>query len=309
MTTDSITTDTRTGDSVTSDATDLDSMTTQMRTRPSAVVLFARRYRLATAGALVVIIFLVVGLSADWIAPRDPNRISVSDALQTPSVDYWLGTDHNGRDLLSRIIFGARISMVISFSSVGIAAVIGVILGNLSAWYRSLEMPIMRLVDVMLSFPGLITALAIISILGPGLQNVVIAIVMFHIPQFARLTHGLVLGAKEQVYVLSALSVGTGDFRIMLRHILPNILAPIIVQISLLIPDAIMTTAALSFLGLGVTPPTAEWGSMLQDSLRWARLAPHLMIFPGLALMLVVFAFNVFGDGLRAALDPTVGAR
>jgi len=167
----------------------------------------------------------------------------------------------------------------------------------------------MRLTDVMLSFPGIITALAIISILGPGLENVVIAIVIFHIPQFVRITHGLVLSAKHQDYVVAATATGTSDFRIMLRHILPNILAPIIVQISLLIPDAIMTTAALSFLGLGVTPPTAEWGSMLQDSLRWARLAPHVMVFPGLTLMLVVFAFNVFGDGLRAALDPTLGVR
>jgi peptide/nickel transport system permease protein len=284
-------------------------MTSELKPRPSPLLRLIRHHRLAAAGAFIVVIFLFVGLGADWIAPHDPNRISVRNALQTPNAENWLGTDHNGRDLLSRIIHGARISMVISFSAVGIAAVLGVLLGNLSAWYRSLEMPIMRMVDVMLSFPGIITALAIISILGPGLENVVIAIVMFHIPQFARLTHGLVLGAKEQAYVLSALSVGSRDSRIMLRHILPNIGAPIIVQISLLIPDAIMTTAALSFLGLGVTPPTAEWGSMLQDSLRWARLAPHVMVFPGLTLMLVVFAFNVFGDGLRAALDPTVGVR
>jgi len=199
--------------------------------------------------------------------------------------------------------------MLISFYAVRIADIVGFFLGKLSAWYRFLDTPIMRLTDVMLSFPGIITALAIISILGPGLENVVIAIVIFHIPQFVRITHGLVLSAKHQAYVVAATATGTSDFRIMLRHILPNILAPIIVQISLLIPDAIMTTAALSFLGLGVTPPTAEWGSMLQDSLRWARLAPHVMVFPGLTLMLVVFAFNVFGDGLRAALDPTLGVR
>lgn len=284
-------------------------MSSQVKPRPSFMTRFVRHHRLATLGAVVVGIFIVVGLGAYWIAPHDPNRISVRHALETPSPEYWLGTDHNGRDLLSRIIYGARISMLISFTAVGIAAVVGVFLGNLSAWYRFLETPIMRLTDVMLSFPGIITALAIISILGPGLENVVIAIVIFHIPQFVRITHGLVLGAKHQAYVVAATAIGTSDFRIMLRHILPNILAPIIVQISLLIPDAIMTTAALSFLGLGVTPPTAEWGSMLQDSLRWARLAPHVMVFPGLTLMLVVFAFNVFGDGLRAALDPTLGVR
>jgi peptide/nickel transport system permease protein len=177
----------------------------------------------------------------------------------------------------------------------------------LAAWYHGWETPIMRLMDVLLSFPGIITALAIISILGSGLENVIVAIVMFHIPQFARLAHGLTLGAKQNVFVTAALSIGTPNHRSLIRHILPNILAPIVVQMSLLIPDAIMTTAALSFLGLGVKPPTAEWGSMLQDSMKWARLAPHLMIFPGLTLMLVVFGFNTFGDGLRSALDPTIG--
>jgi peptide/nickel transport system permease protein len=167
----------------------------------------------------------------------------------------------------------------------------------------------MRLMDVLLCFPGIITALTIISILGSGIENVIVAIVMYQIPQFARLTHGLTLTVKENDYVTAAISVGANDFRILLRHILPNILASIIVQMSLLIPGAIMTTAGLSFLGLGVEPPTAEWGSMLQDSLKWARRAPHVMIFPGLALMLVVFGFNTFGDGLRAALDPKLRGR
>ncbi len=268
---------------------------------------FITKYKLATIGGLLVILFLLMGILAPWVTPHDPNKISVNNTLRPPDDAYFLGTDDLGRDIFSRIIAGAQISMVISLSAVGLATITGVLLGNLAAWYNWLETPIMRLMDVLLSFPGIISALTIISILGSGLENVIVAIMMFHIPQFARLAHGLTLGIKQNTYVTASLSVGATDWRLLIRHILPNILAPIIVQMSLLIPDAIMTTAALSFLGLGVKPPTAEWGSMLQDSMRWARSAPNLMIFPGLALMLVVFGFNTFGDGLRSALDPTVG--
>ena len=252
-----------------------------------------------------MVLFLMMGILAPWITPHDPDRISVKNTLRPPDAEYFLGTDPIGRDVLSRIIAGAQVSMVISFSAVGLATISGVFLGILAAWYYRLETPIMRLMDVLLSFPGIITALTIISILGSGLENVIVAILMFHIPQFARLAHGLTLGVKENMYVTAAQSIGTSDYRILTRHILPNILSPIIVQMSLLIPDAIMTTAALSFLGLGVKPPTAEWGSMLQDSMRWARMVPNLMIFPGITLMVVVFGFNTFGDGLRSALDPT----
>jgi len=284
-------------------------MSITLRNSASPVRRFMRNYKLASIGGLVVLLFFVVGLLAPWIAPKDPDQVSIRDSLRPPDTEFLLGADNLGRDLLSRVIFGARISLMISFAAVGIATVCGVTLGNLAAWYRGLETPIMRLMDVLLSFPGIITALTIISILGSGLENVIVAIVMFHIPQFARLTHGLTLSTKQHAYVTAARSIGTSDSRMLLKHILPNIVAPIIVQMSLLIPDAIMTTAALSFLGLGVKPPTAEWGSMLQDSLRWSRLAPHVMIFPGLALMLVVFGFNTFGDGLRGALDPTIGNR
>lgn len=270
---------------------------------------FMGHYKLATIGGIIVILFLLVGLLAPWISPKDPNKVSVRDSVKPPGGEYLLGADHNGRDLLSRIIFGARISLFISSTAVGIGTIIGVSLGLLAGWYRRLETPIMRLMDVLLAFPGIITALTIISILGSGVENVIVAIVMFQIPQFARLAHGLTLTVKETTYVTAALSVGAAGGRIMGRHILPNILAPIVVQMSLLIPSAILTTAGLSFLGLGVEPPTAEWGQMLQDSLKWARLAPHVMVFPGLALMVVVFGFNTFGDGLRSALDPRVGNR
>jgi peptide/nickel transport system permease protein len=265
---------------------------------------FILKYRLAAVGGFIVLLFMLIGLLAPVLAPRDPNAISVRQALQPPSAEFWLGTDNNGRDLLSRIIFGARISLLVSLSAVGVGMLVGVSLGVLAAWNRHLDMPIMRLMDVLLCFPGIITALAIISILGTGLRNVIIAIMIYQIPQFARLAHGLTMSVKENTYVTAVVSVGARDHRILRHHIVPNILAPIIVQISLLIPSAILTTAGLSFLGLGVDPPTAEWGAMLEGSLRWARLAPHVMIFPGLALMLVVFGFNTFGDGLRSALDP-----
>jgi peptide/nickel transport system permease protein len=210
---------------------------------------------------------------------------------------------------LSRIIFGARMSLYISLSAIGIGAGFGVLLGMLAAYYRRLDMPIMRLMDVVLAFPGIIVALTTIAILGRSVNNVVIAIGIYHIPQFARLVHGLTLSIKETVYVEGAVASGESDFSVLTRYILPNCLASIVVQTSLLIPGAIMTAATLSFLGLGVPPPTAEWGSMLQNSLQWAQMAPHVMIIPGLALMLAVFGFNVLGDELRDAMDPRLKKR
>ena len=265
---------------------------------------FIRNYKLGAIGALIVLIFVVTALLAPWLAPKDPNQIAVRDTLKPPGVEYLLGADNNGRDLLSRIIFGARISLTIAFAAVGIGTVIGVVLGVVAAWYPRLEMPIMRLMDVLLSFPGIIIGLTIIAILGSGIENVILAIAIYQLPQFARLAHGLALTVKATAYVDAAVAVGSPVHRILLHHILPNIVAQILVQISILIPSAIMTSAGLSFLGLGVPPPTAEWGSMLQGSISWARLAPHVMIFPGLTLMLVVFGFNILGDGLRDALDP-----
>lgn len=284
-------------------------MSEQLRRFFKPVRNFVRMYRLATVGAIVVIAFFLMGVLAPWIAPKDPYKISVRHALQPPGGEFLLGTDHNGRDLLSRIIYGARISLLVSFTAVGSATVVGVTLGVLAGWFRGLETPIMRLVDVLLCFPGIIIALAIISILGSGIENVIVAIAIGQMPEFARLARGLTLTVKENAYVEAAIAIGVSNLRILWRHIRPNIMAPIIVQMSLLIPSAILTTAALSFLGLGVAPPTAEWGSMLQDSLKWARMAPHVMVFPGLALMLVVFGYNTFGDGLRSALDPRLRHR
>lgn len=268
------------------------------------IIHFARNFRLATLGGLIVIFFVFIGSFAFLVAPQDPNKMNLIKALQPPGPQFLLGTDYSGRDMLSRIIYGARISLFISFSSVFMGSVVGIFLGVVAAWFKALENPIMRLMDIMLSFPSIIIALTIISVLGVGIENLIFAIAIHNIPVFARMAYGQTLAVKNLAYIEAAVSLGIGDGRILYRHILPNIIAPVIVQFSLVIPQAIMLTAGLSFLGLGVMPPTAEWGNMLQDSLRWASQGPHLIIFPGLALLLVVFGFNTFGDGLRVALDP-----
>lgn len=274
------------------------------RGAPGPVRAFVRLHRLAAIGGAVVVLFVLTGVLAPVLAPYDPILINVAITLQPPNRTHLLGTDNQGRDLLSRIIYGARMSLMISLISVGAGGVIGVVLGTLAAYYRRLDAPIMRLNDVLLAFPGIVVALTVVSILGRGLENVVVAIAITQIPQYVRLAHGLTFTLKEKAFVEAAVAVGASDRTILARYVVPNTLAPIIVQTSLLIPGAIMTAATLSFLGLGVQPPTAEWGAMLQNSLQWSYLAPHVMVIPGLALMLVVFGFNVFGDGLRDAMDP-----
>jgi peptide/nickel transport system permease protein len=259
---------------------------------------------LAAIGGAIVLLFTFTGVLAPALAPYDPILIDVAHTLRPPNRAHLLGTDNQGRDLLSRVIYGARMSLMISLISVGAGGLIGAVLGTLAAYYRRLDAPIMRLNDALLAFPGIVVALTVVSILGRGLENVVVAIAITQIPQYIRLAHGLTFTLKKEAFIEAAVAVGASDRTILSRYVVPNTLAPIIVQTSLLIPGAIMTAATLSFLGLGVQPPTAEWGAMLQNSLQWSYLAPHVMVIPGLALMFVVFGFNVFGDGLRDAMDP-----
>lgn len=273
------------------------------------IIHFARSFPLATIGGIIVLVFLIVAVFAPQVAPQDPNKMNLENALEPPGYEFLLGTDYSGRDLLSRLIFGARISLFISITSVILGVVVGVVLGVVAAWFIRLQTLIMRLMDIMLSFPSIIVALTIIAILGSGIQNLIIAIAVYNIPVFARIAFGQTLSIKNLTYIEAVITLGARDSRILLRHILPNIIAPVIVQFTLVIPRAIMLTAGLSFLGLGVMPPTAEWGNMLQNSLRWAAQGPHLVIFPGLALLLVVFGFNTFGDGLRVSLDPRMRNR
>jgi peptide/nickel transport system permease protein len=257
------------------------------------------------AGLYLVIILVAVAVLADRLAPYDPIRVTPDAALQPPGGTHLLGTDPLGRDVLSRLIHGARISLRVGLVSVGIAAAAGTTLGLLAGFYgRWLDLVVMRLIDLMLAFPNVLLALAIIAILGPSIFNLMIAVGISATPGYARLVRGSVLSAKENVYVEAAVAVGAADGLIIRRHILPNVLAPIIILGTLGMAGAILTGAALSFLGLGVQPPTPEWGTMLSDGRNYLRKAWWITTFPGLAIMTTVLAINMLGDGLRDALDP-----
>ncbi|MGQ0550564.1 MAG: ABC transporter permease [Armatimonadota bacterium] len=264
-----------------------------------------RRNRGAMAGLYLVIVLVAVAALADRLAPYDPIRITPDAALQAPGGKYPLGTDLLGRDILSRLIHGARISLRVGLVSVGIAAMVGTTLGLLAGFYgRWLDLVVMRVIDLMLAFPNVLLALAIIAILGPSIFNLMIAVGISATPGYARLVRGSVLSAKENVYVEAAVAVGAADGLIIWRHILPNVVAPIIILATLGMAGAILTGAALSFLGLGVQPPTPEWGTMLSDGRNYLRKAWWITTFPGLAIMITVLAINMLGDGLRDALDP-----
>lgn len=259
----------------------------------------------ALAGFFIVIIFILMALFAPVIAPYDPVKMEPANKLQTPSADHWFGTDDKGRDILSRIMYGARISLTVGIVSTLIGAAVGIVLGLISGYYgRWIDSLIMRICDVLLAFPGILLALAIIAVLGTSTTNVIIAVAFFAIPTFARIVRGSVLSVKKLEYIDAIRALGASDFRIIFMHILPNILSPIIVQATLYIASAIITASALSFLGMGTQPPTPEWGTMLSDGRSYIRQAPHITLFPGLVIFLVVMGFNLFGDGLRDALDP-----
>lgn len=259
----------------------------------------------AMAGLAIVVIFMGAGLLAPWIAPHDPLRPDFGRAREGPTWDSPLGRDELGRDILSRIIYGARISLWIGFIAVAIGVAFGVPLGAVSGYYSGrFDIIVQRLVDIMLAFPGLLLAIVLISILGVGLSNVMVAVGVASIPTYVRLVRGSVLTVREMDYILAARALGMSDGRIIFRHILPNCLAPIIVQSTLQIATAILFAAGLGFLGLGAKPPMPEWGVMLSTGRDYLRDWPHIATFPGLAIMLSVLGFNLLGDGLRDVLDP-----
>ena len=265
---------------------------------------FARN-RSALLGGLLTGVLLATAVFAPVLAPRDPLDQSFPRQLQPPSWGYPLGTDEFGRDMLSRIIFGARIALGIGGLAVGIAVALGVPFGLVAGYFGGrLDTAIMRTMDVLLAFPYLLLALIVVTLLGFGLTNVMIAVGLVYVPQYSRIVRSVALSVRERLYVEAAHAMGGSTLRIMFRHVLPNCLAPIIVQTTLSLGWAIVNAAGLSFLGLGAQPPTPEWGAMLTSGREYMRNAPWITTFPGLAILLTALGFNLLGDGLRDALDP-----
>lgn len=266
-----------------------------------------RRNRLASAGLTVIALTIVVAIASPLISPHDPRAISAVDALQGLSLAHPMGTDNLGRDVLSRVIHGVRMAALVAGLSILIAALIGVLLGLVSGYFRGwLDEIIMRAMDVLYAFPDLLLALTLVATFGTGLSGVVIAIAIGRIPGFARVTRAAVLSIRENEYVDAARAIGLRDWQIIARHVLPNGLAPIIVMISLSLALAILVEASLSFLGLGIQPPTPSLGGLLKDALGFMGPAPWMAIFPGMTIAAIVFALNLLGDGLRDVLDPNV---
>ena len=259
----------------------------------------------AFSGALTIMLFILVALFAPQLAPYGPAQMTYTAIQQPPSVAHPMGTDELGRDILSRVIYGARISMQVGLIAVGIAMTTGTFLGMLAAFLGGfMDAVIMRIMDVMLAFPGILLAIAIVAILGPDLYNTMIAVGVAAIPVYARTARGSTLSVLEFDYVQAAVALGAGHMRILFRYVLPNILAPIVVLATVGIATSILSAAGLSYLGLGAQPPTPEWGAMLSEARAYLRSAWWIATFPGLAIMLVVMAFNLLGDGLRDLLDP-----
>ncbi|HEX8926080.1 MAG TPA: ABC transporter permease [Terriglobales bacterium] len=261
---------------------------------------------LATAGVVLICVFTIFALLAPWLAPQDPAHIDLPARLQSPSHHHWLGTDELGRDILSRVIFGARISMLVGASVVVGSLLLGTIVGSFAGYYggrldRFINVIVM---NAFLSFPGILLAIAFVAFLGPGLWNLILALIIGGWVGYARLVRAQVLAAREREYVEAARSLGASDWRILTRHILPNIMQPVIVQAAIGMAGAVLAEGTMSFLGLGVPPQVASWGSMLNDGRSHLFDAPHLVIFPALAVMLAVLAFNFIGDAMRDYLDP-----
>lgn len=264
------------------------------------------RNGLGLIGAIIILALIIVAIFAPYIAPFDPNEQDYNKILMEPNTEHWFGTDDLGRDIFSRVVYGARISIQAALISVGIAMLIGVPIGLLSGYYRGFwdEWIVMRSVDAMQAFPFLILALAISAVLGSGFGNAMLAIGIGFSPAFVRITRGQVLSLRNMEYIHAARSVGVKDARIIFRHILPNAMNPIMIQATLAMASGIIAEASLSYLGLGVQPPTPSWGSMLNHAQSLMSVAPYATFYPGIAIFLVVLGFNLLGDGLQQVLDP-----
>lgn len=256
-------------------------------------------------GMVILLVLLFCSIFAEAIAPYDYAAQDLASKFQGPSLSHLFGTDNLGRDIFSRVVFGTRISLVVGLSSVCLAAFLGVILGAVSGYYGNVcDNIIMRAMDILLAIPNLLLAISIAATLGSGLGNLILAIGIGSAPGYARIVRASILSLKDQEFIEATRSIGGNDFQIIFHHILPNCLAPIIVQMTLGVATAILSTASLSFIGLGIAPPTPEWGSMLSAGRQFIRDAWYVVTFPGLAIMITIFGLNLFGDGLRDALDP-----
>jgi peptide/nickel transport system permease protein len=259
-----------------------------------------------TAGGIILLLVVICAVFAKWLAPFPPNQIDMTASMVQPGVrGHLLGTDDLGRDILSRLIYGSQVALMVGMIATALSAAIGVSLGITAGYFgRGVNMVIMRITDAMMSFPNILLALIIAAVLGGGTSNLIIALTVGSIPGYIRITNGLTLGIKENEYVLAGRAMGASNLRQMATHILPNALAPIIVQMTLQIGMLILAEAGLSFLGVGISPPTSAWGSMVYQGYVYLETNPVISLAPGVAIMLVVFAFNMVGDGLRDALDP-----
>lgn len=266
----------------------------------------AKHNLLAMAGAVMITVFVICALFAPWLAPQDPARIDLPTRLMPPSGVHWFGTDELGRDILSRVIYGARISMLVGTSVVATSLMLGLIFGSVAGYYGGFLDRFVNVIvmNAFMSFPGILLAIAFVAFLGPGIFNLVLALSIGGWVGYARLVRAQVLAVREREFVEAARALGASDGRIVVRHILPNIIQPVIVQAAIGMAGAILAEATMSFLGLGVPPPTPSWGSMLNDARSHLFDAPHLVLFPAAAVMLAVLSFNFVGDGLRDYLDP-----
>ena len=265
-----------------------------------------RRNPLATAGLVLIALFFAMALLAPWISPQDPAHIDLPSRLQNASPSHWFGTDELGRDIFSRVIYGARISMLVGVSVVAGSLFLGLIFGSIAGYYGGTIDRFFNIVvmNAFLSFPGILLAIAFVAFLGPGIFNLILALCIGGWVGYARLVRAQVLAAREREYVEAARALGASDWRVLTRHILPNIIQPVIVQAAIGMAGAVLAEATMSFLGLGVPPPTASWGSMLNDGRSHLFDSPHLVLIPAAAVMLAVLSFNFIGDALRDLLDP-----
>ena len=265
-----------------------------------------RRQPLGAVGVLLLIAFVMCALFAPWLAPQDPARLDLTGRLMGPSTAHWFGTDELGRDILSRTLYGARISLVVAISVVGLSLMLGLVAGGLAGFYGGWTDTVVNIYvsNAFLALPGILLAIAFVAFMGPGLVNVILALAISGWVGYARLVRAQVMAVKEREFVEAARALGASDLRIMSRHVLPNILQPLIVQAAIGMAGAVLAEATLSFLGLGIPPPAASWGSMLNDARSHLFDSPHLVFFPAMAVMLCVLSFNFIGDALRDYLDP-----